>query len=549
MTSCELPKVKSSHIRTWSNFYDRSFPHTKLSLHNPQLESTKPDVLQICERAVWKKAADFFTNSRFSLFTFIHPVVVRQGTLADCYFLSSLCSLAKWPLRIQRLFTESESEESYTVSVFMNGINKKIMVDDFFVYDSLISGSPFSKPYMNQIWVQVLEKAWAKVNGSFTNLEFGEEIEALEFLTGAPVDCYIHHTPRITSEKLWSKICFACLKNYVIACSTKKEKADNSIKKSGLMPFHVYSLLYAKEFRGGKKVLILRDPWQKTLWKGSLPKEFKDEFDEIDDPDTFAMTLEEYLQYFKETTVCKYEDNFVHSTVVVANTEEASFTFEVKNDIKKGYISIHQDHYRLHRLEDKNYTYSPIYLILGRISSGKVWYITSFVTAWLNTEHRKVSLPPGKYIVFTGATWNKSCVQKYTVHLYAEEQIEFQEAWYDMKLLVEIGKSFAQINKKFWKKFGEEFYHFDRIDVDLGFGIRFIKNVSEEQVSYEDSMNYTGLIQLWPKGEDKDKEVNVLKSGEEHIIIYKFSSPRTYTYDFKYKQVHKDKVSLTLEVI
>lgn len=533
MASSDSPKVKSLHRRVWSSFYDHSFPHTKQSLHNPSLDSTKADVLQICERAVWKKAGDFFPNSRFFLFTFIHPIAVRQGTLADCYFLSSLCSLAKFPSRIQRLFAESPSEESYTVSVYMNGVNKKIVVDNFFVYDPLISDSPFSKPYMSQIWVQVLEKAWAKVNGSFTNLEFGEEIEALEFLTGAPVDCYIHYSPKTSSEQLWAKICFACLKNYVVACSTKKEKPDNSVKKSGLMPFHVYSLLYAKEFRGGKKVLLLRDPWHKTLWKGSLPKEVKSEFGEIDDSDCFAITLEEYLQYFKETTVCKYEDNFVHSTVVVSNTEFASYTFEIKDNMKKGYISIHQDHYRLHRLEDKAYTYSPIYLILGKISGGRVWYVTSLVTTVLNTEHRKVKLSPGKYVVFTGAAWSKRCMQKYTVHLYAEEQTEFHETLYDPKMLVEVAKSYAQMNKRSWKKFGEGMYHFDKIDYDLGFGIRFVKNASEEQVTYEDSMVHSGLIQIWPK-EEGTKE---LESGEESVVLYKFSSTRSYTYDFKYKQV------------
>ena len=421
------------------------------------------------------------------MFTFINPIAVRQGELADCYFLSSLCSLAKTPSRVQKLFIESDSDEAYTVAVYINGVLKKIILDTFFIYDPLISGSPFSRPYMHQIWVQLLEKAWAKVNGSFTNLEFGEEIEAFEFLTGAPVNCYIHNSTKNTPDQIWGSICHACLRNYPIVCSTKREGGKTNVKKSGLMPFHVYSLLDAKESnaysqRGSaKRLLYLRDPWQKTLWKGSMQNELKYEFGDIEDPDCFVLTLDDYLEYFKETTICKCEDGYVHSSVVIDGKTEVCYTFEVKNN-NKGYISIHQDHFRSHRLDDNRYYYSPIYLILGKVYTGKSRYIISFITTVLNTEYRKIDLSQGKYVIFSGVNWSKSGPRKYTIHMYSEEEVEIKETEYDTNTLIEIASSYATINKKLWKSVSDGLYNFVKIDCDLGFGLRFAKNLSDKNI-------------------------------------------------------------------
>jgi len=49
--------------------------------------------------------------------------------------------------------------------------------------------------------VQLLEKAWAKVNGSYDNTITGLPSDALKCLTGAPVDFYSHDFHG--DEELW----------------------------------------------------------------------------------------------------------------------------------------------------------------------------------------------------------------------------------------------------------------------------------------------------------------------------------------------------------
>lgn len=40
--------------------------------------------------------------------------------------------------------------------------------------------------FLLEIWVLLLEKAWAKLNGNYENIERGYNSEALRDLTGAP---------------------------------------------------------------------------------------------------------------------------------------------------------------------------------------------------------------------------------------------------------------------------------------------------------------------------------------------------------------------------
>jgi len=44
----------------------------------------------------------------------------------------------------------------------------------------------------NEIWVLVLEKAWAKVYGSYQRIEAGTAGEAFHPLTGCPSTAFIH---------------------------------------------------------------------------------------------------------------------------------------------------------------------------------------------------------------------------------------------------------------------------------------------------------------------------------------------------------------------
>ena len=122
------------------------------------------------------------------------PNDIKQGRCGDCYFLASLSALAEYPERIKRIFLTQTINEAgcYAVQLYINGERRTVVVDDYFPYDSETETWAFSQPSrvdntrLSEIWVLVLEKAWAKVFGSYQRIEGGSAGEALYPLTGSP---------------------------------------------------------------------------------------------------------------------------------------------------------------------------------------------------------------------------------------------------------------------------------------------------------------------------------------------------------------------------
>ena len=86
--------------------------------------------------------------------------------------MSSLSSIAEVPARIERIFITKEINAAgcYAVILAINGEKRIVVVDDRFPYDTKNKTWGFSRqelPGVKEIWVLVLEKAWAKVFGSY----------------------------------------------------------------------------------------------------------------------------------------------------------------------------------------------------------------------------------------------------------------------------------------------------------------------------------------------------------------------------------------------
>lgn len=106
--------------------------------------------------------------------------------MGDCYFLSVLSVLAENPQRIRNLFINDQANEYgvYGIRINKNGEWKEVVVDDKF---PCINGEPaFSKAQGDELWVLLLEKAWAKIHGSYERIEAGFAENVLRDLTGAP---------------------------------------------------------------------------------------------------------------------------------------------------------------------------------------------------------------------------------------------------------------------------------------------------------------------------------------------------------------------------
>ena len=75
----------------------------------------------------------------------------------------------------------------YCVTLCINGVWEEVILDDLIpVKPGSGRDIAFNYTLTNELWVILLEKAWAKVHGGYMNTDGGIIREALRDLTGAP---------------------------------------------------------------------------------------------------------------------------------------------------------------------------------------------------------------------------------------------------------------------------------------------------------------------------------------------------------------------------
>ena len=131
----------------------------------------------------------------------------------------------------------------------------------------------------------LLEKAYAKLHGSYLALRSGMCRDALTDLTGAPslyAKCKAADgAPGVTFEMLQRYDRNNCL----ICCSTPGE--DNLTEtgaerpSGGLVPGHAYTLISARRLECGVELLKIRNPWGTFEWEGAWSDHSKEMTDAV----------------------------------------------------------------------------------------------------------------------------------------------------------------------------------------------------------------------------------------------------------------------------
>lgn len=105
--------------------------------------------------------------------------------------MSAVSILAERPALIDRLFITDKINNNgiYRVKFCKNGEWVTVTVDDYF--PCYPEGEPlFARAHGNELWVMLLEKAYAKLHGNYYLLRGGFVHEALLDLTGCPTISY-----------------------------------------------------------------------------------------------------------------------------------------------------------------------------------------------------------------------------------------------------------------------------------------------------------------------------------------------------------------------
>ncbi len=105
----------------------------------------------------------------------------------------------------------------------------------------------FSKAKGPELWVLLLEKAYAKAYNGYLNLEGGDPATALRDLTGAPTESMDNDQ---SVEKLWKFLLNAEKREWLIACYTGMGEVREEQSKIGIVKGHAYTILDVKELKG-----------------------------------------------------------------------------------------------------------------------------------------------------------------------------------------------------------------------------------------------------------------------------------------------------------
>lgn len=171
---------------------DPDFPPEKKSLYDPRIDKSADR--KAFDSYSWKRIKDIYGGKEQMFAGGIGPNDINQGGLGDCYFLAVLSSLAEVPERIADMFVTKDLNAAgiYMVKFYINGIQHPVIVDDHLPCSGRSGKPAFATSQDAELWVSILEKAWAKLHGSYARTEGGLPCFAANHLVGVPSESFSH---------------------------------------------------------------------------------------------------------------------------------------------------------------------------------------------------------------------------------------------------------------------------------------------------------------------------------------------------------------------
>uniref|UniRef100_A0A8C0NEU0 Calpain 14 n=1 Tax=Canis lupus familiaris TaxID=9615 RepID=A0A8C0NEU0_CANLF len=292
-------------------FEDDSFPASLHSVGSGPLLRKLPPGLQ------WKRPPELHSNPQF-----YSPNAKRldlcQGVVGDCWFLAALQALTLHQDILSRVVPLNQNFTEKYAGIFRFwfwhfGKWVPVVIDDRLPVNAAGQLVFVSSIYKNLFWGALLEKAYAKLSGSYEDLHRGQVSEALVDFTGGVTMTII---PAEASGNLWDILTRATCSRTLIGCQTHSGK--ERVLENGLVGGHAYTLTGIRKVtckHGPEYLVKLRNPWGKVEWKGDWsdssstwellsPKEKILLLRKSDDGE-FWMTLKDFQTHFMLLVICK----------------------------------------------------------------------------------------------------------------------------------------------------------------------------------------------------------------------------------------------------
>ncbi|NWW02369.1 CAN5 protein, partial [Oreocharis arfaki] len=326
-------ELKGQCIQQGRLFEDPEFPASDESLYYDSATRGKVD---------WKRPKDL-CEEPFLLVNGMSSHDFHQGKLGNCWFVAACSCLALRKSLWQQVIPDYNEQEwdpkspgkyagIFRFRFWRFGEWTEVVVDDLLPteHGELIY---CRSNVRNEFWSALLEKAYAKLAGSYQALDGGCAAEALVDFTGAvaeSINLAEGKYGEVISEqmKLFEDLMKVYQRGGFISCSISSPgRRSEAETEMGLIVGHAYSVTAIRKLRLGERLVFsfkaeklfmvrLRNPWGKKEWHGAW-SDSSEEWKKVSDSERknlgltvkndgeFWMTFEDWCKSFTDVDICR----------------------------------------------------------------------------------------------------------------------------------------------------------------------------------------------------------------------------------------------------
>ena len=458
-------------------FYDNQFPPNLNSLikgyqknknqntnisksSKKKLNEINDNPLLKYKNVIWKRESDISDFPDIFPKNGILAQDIVYGKYTNENFLSAIGALAEFPKIIKNLFISDKKNKNgiYGLKICKDGFLQEIVIDDFFPVNKEDDTYCFTHSKDDSLWVQIIEKAYAKSYGSYELLRNKGVEGILKDLSYAPVLVLDS-----LSTDLAQNLTLANDNKWIIMASAGDTDASlNLLKELELKPNFAYEILEVfklesedldrlnnfqstdNNIENFQIILKIRNIWGKIEWLGDWSNSYKFWTEDLkrkmkfeeNDEQSFYMNLRDFKHHFCKVKICKYLDNFKYKSIKIRQKPNNFALIKIKvnkpnvtDSTSNCFISLIQE--EKEKSEDnENNSFFLSRIILCKIVDNQlneIEYIKGKMgqEREIFIEHKQIT-SGGLYLLFCELD-KITEITNYVISVYSSEEVEMEE--------------------------------------------------------------------------------------------------------------------------